>query len=362
MNKRGRSESNSGNSLEQKSMKITKYYFSSYSYIIDDIAKLNAVNDIYSWSYDDDLDDFTDKLGDFDDEDLYVINYRLIINLFMLSIKNIHDINIFLEKNSKKRLIALMKDTSKPQELINYYSSLNNEDFIMELSKKTFIPIYIKQLFVHVGKDINLLKYIIKITKESVNKFINSYNLNLISLKTYFDLYNKKSSNKNELNDLYLYRGFNYSRYKPLLDYIDEHKSDSAISIPCILSTSVYKHIANNFIVGDRKIIWQIKINNKDFEKFKYSYINTNNDTIDEINLTNTDKSIVKETEFILNYGIQLKFIKKTTINKKLPGSDEVSSIEKYNFEFVDYDTNPNLDSFNSNIDIILRNLEKIKK
>jgi hypothetical protein len=361
MNKRGRSESYNENSQEKKAMKINKYYFSSYSYIIDDIEKIQAVNDIYSWSYDDDLDDFTDKLDDYDDEDLYVINYRLIINLFMLSIKNINDINIFLEKRSKEKLIDLMKDTSKPQELINYYSSLNNEDFITELSKKIFIPIYIKQLFVHVGKDINLLKYIIKITKKSINKFISSYNTNLISLKTYFDLYNKKSSNKNELNDLYLYRGFNYSRYKPLLDYVDEYKTNSSIFIPCILSTSVYKHIANNFIVGDRKIIWQIKINNADFEKFKYSYINTN-DTIDEINLIHTDKSIVKESEFILNYGIQLKFIKKTTINKKLPGSDEVSLIEKYHFEFLNYDTNPNLEVFNSNVDTILQNLEKIKK
>lgn len=137
MNKRGRSESYNENSQEKKAMKINKYYFSSYSYIIDDIEKIQAVNDIYSWSYDDDLDDFTDKLDDYDDEDLYVINYRLIINLFMLSIKNINDINIFLEKRSKEKLIDLMKDTSKPQELINYYSSLNNEDFITELSKKT---------------------------------------------------------------------------------------------------------------------------------------------------------------------------------------------------------------------------------
>lgn len=259
--------------MNKKQKKAIKVYFAS----IKNLSKLDDINDIYSWTFDDDLDDFTNKLGNYDNPNLYIINYRLIITLFMLNIENKDD---------------------------------------------DFIPSYINELFIHIGEDIQILNYIIKITCKSINRFIELYNSNLISLKSYFDL----PYNKDKLNDLFLYRGFNYNRYKPLLNYVDRNLNE-IITIPCILSTSVYKHIAKKFIIGERKVLWEIKINNNNFDKFKYSYVK-NGDNIDEINLTDIDKTIINESEFIINYGIQLRFINKRFINEE---------IELYEFEFIDY-------------------------
>lgn len=351
------------------------YNFRSYNNFIKDEEKIKNVEYIFTWAYDDDIDDYIDKF----ETDKDVINYRLIIELFMLCINNDTTINPILRKNAKIKFLEIFSN-KKYSLFENYLLKITNEnpiedtrlsviqqiqhkdddDFFKYISENiTFIPIYIRKLYNYIHKDIEKLKLILNFTKEAINNYINLYNLSLSSLEDYFSL----SKNTNNI-DIYLYRGFQYSRYKPLLNYIDTNIDKEEILIPCILSTSIYEHIAYNFLNPNdtRKIVWKIKIPVKHFNKFKYSYVLKNyqdryNNSI--INLTNIDKSIIKESEFILNYGIILKFINKQIILKQLPGKKESDKIELYEFEFVDYDTSKDLlKEFNLKITKIIENIK----
>jgi hypothetical protein len=356
-----------------------EYKFIAYNNFINDEEEIEKINYIYSWAYDDDIDDYIERFNENSD----TINYRLIIALFMLFIDNDTTINPILTKNSKKKLLTLFENKSydKFEKYLLKLSSkeedkeINRASIILQLKHKDtdeffkniseniiFIPIYIQQIFAEIGKDKDKLKFILSSTVNSINNFFKFYNSSLISLNQYF----LKSNNPDNNNiDIYLYRGFQYLRYKPLLDYIDTIENGKKIEISCILSTSIYEHIAYNFLNPNdiRKIVWKIKVPLAKFDKFKYSYILKNwrdkreNSSI--INLTNIDKTIMNESEFILNYGIILKLINKSVISKLLPSKTTTDTIELYEFEFIDYNTSPELlNKFNIQMQKIIDNID----
>lgn len=356
-----------------------EYKFIAYNNFINDEEEIEKINYIYSWAYDDDIDDYIERFNENSD----TINYRLIIALFMLFIDNDTTINPILTKNSKKKLLTLFENKSydKFEKYLLKLSSkeedkeINRASIILQLKHKDtdeffkniseniiFIPIYIQQIFAEIGKDKDKLKFILSSTVNSINNFFKFYNSSLISLNQYF----LKSNNPDNNNiDIYLYRGFQYLRYKPLLDYIDTIENGKIIEISCILSTSIYEHIAYNFLNPNdiRKIVWKIKVPLAKFDKFKYSYILKNwrdkreNSSI--INLTNIDKTIMNESEFILNYGIILKLINKSVISKLLPSKTTTDTIELYEFEFIDYNTSPELlNKFNIQMQKIIDNID----
>ena len=289
-------------------------------------------------------------------------------------------------KNAKNKLLELFqnkrysefenylsKNTIEPDTIETNRTSLilqlqhkDTDEFFKDISENiTFIPLYIQQIFNAINKDIDKLKLILNSAKNNINKFITLYNSSLIPLNEYFLMPGNEDINK---LDICLYRGFQYLRYKPLLDYVDEKIKNSSkqIEIPCILSSTIYEHIAYNFlsIEDKRKIVWKINIPYSSFNKFKYSYILENWDDKREnktiINLTNVDKTSINESEFILNYGLQLKFINKQIISKVLPRKKIPDEIELYEFEFVDYKTIPELNHLNNIIDNIITNLDTL--
>lgn len=348
------------------------YTFASYNDFAP--ASLN-IDKILQWVYDDDIDDYVEKLDDFSDNNLYIINYRLIINLFMLFINRNTTINYFLRKSAKDKLLKLFEDGKNPifekylskfneldpsynhrNEIILNLKGKDTDEFYKDISEQIlFIPIYIQELFKYLRKDVKKLKFILEITKKSINDFIFNYNFSLISFKSFLEI---SKYNNPKTYDLYLYRGFQYFRYKPLIDLIDNSSSDE-FELPCILSSTIYEHIAINFLSGQRKIIWKIKVPNNKFDKFKYSFSLLNKPgIIQKINLTYIDKSIISESEFILNFGIKLKLINKRSILRLLPRKTEEELIELYEFEFIDYNTSSKLlTDFNKYIDSIINKL-----
>jgi len=164
----------------------------------------------------------------------------------------------------------------------------------------------------------NLIKYIKKHDKELVlytfklfNNLINYISLKYCKIFITFDKYLKKS-NQLDLNieELVLYRGFNYRRYKPviekikLLDIFDKYITE------CFLSTSIYINNAKKFMSKNEElentIIWKININRNNFDKFYYSYLSKITH-----NITNLESESEQETEFLLNINIELTLINK---------------------------------------------------
>lgn len=254
----------------------------SYNYFEKDINKIKMINDINKWSYDDDYDDYVEM---FNGE--YQINYKFIITLFMLHIDN-------------------------------------NDNY-----KESY---YIKGLLEYLNGDMNKFKLLLENTRVSVNRLIDIYHSNFISFHSYL----KIVSNPN-IRNLYLYTGFNYNGYKPLLKFIDDKfEKNKIITIPSIISSSINLKVAERFCRGHRKVYWKIKVPSYKFKDFKYSYITPNkeNPIISIINLANINDEY--EREFLLNYGIQLKCMKKEVDDLK----------ETFIFQFHNYQI-PDLKTFN---------------
>ena len=79
--------------------KEIKYIFKAYNNLLNDSETIKNIQYIFTWSFDDDIDDYLEKLN----RDDSIINYRLFITLFMLSINNDTTINPVLRKNAKNK-------------------------------------------------------------------------------------------------------------------------------------------------------------------------------------------------------------------------------------------------------------------
>jgi hypothetical protein len=231
----------------------------SYNYFEKDSEKIKIINDINQWAYDDDYDDYLEMF-----DDTYRINYKFIISLFMLHIDNNND----------------------------YRSSY-----------------YINGLIQHIKGDMVLFKVLLKNTLNSLNRLVHIYHSNMITFDTYLNIISHP-----KLKKLELYTGFNFEGYKPLIKIIDcNFEKNKIITIPSIISSSINRKVAERFCRGHRKVLWKIEVPKYKFKTFKYSYINDNNEysktKINTINLSNIVDE--KEHEFLLNYGIQLKCMRK---------------------------------------------------
>jgi len=255
---------------------------SSYNYFEKDKRKIEVINDINQWAYDNDYDDY---VGMFTGN--YQINYKFIISLFMLHIDN----------------------------NLNYMSSF-----------------YINGLIEYLNGDMDKFRLLLKNTQLSVNRLIEIYHSNLISFNSYLKIIPNP-----HLRNLNLYTGFRYDGYKSLIKLVDTNfRKNKLITIPSIISSSINKKVAKRFCIGQRKIMWKIEIPKYKFKYFKYSYITPNNEysKINIINLSNINDE--NEHEFLLNYGIQLRCIKKVIDAEK----------ELYIFQFHNYEK-PDLRAFN---------------
>lgn len=257
---------------------------SSYNYFEKDEGRIRVINDINQWANDDDYDDYVEMF-----DNTYKINYKFIISLFMLHIDNNND-----------------------------YSS----------------SYYIHGLIEYLKGDMHKFKLLLENTRKSVNRLIEIYHSDFISFHSYLKIIPHPN-----LRNLHLYTGFNYEGYKPLMKLMDSNfEKNKIITIPSIISSSINKKVAERFCRGSRRIIWKIEIPKHKFKSFKYSYIKANDCyskcKIDTINLSNITSE--KEHEFLLNYGIQLKCIRKVDDN----------DTELFIFQFHNYQK-PDLNDFN---------------
>jgi hypothetical protein len=254
----------------------------SYNHFEKDEARIKVINDINQWAFDTDYDDYVEMF-----DNSYRINYKFIISLFMLHINN----------NT------------------NYQSSY-----------------YINGLIEYLKGDMDKFKLLLENTRSSLNRLIHIYHSNFISFHSYLKIVPNP-----DIRKLELYTGFNYEGYKPLMKLIDcNFEKNKIITIPSIISSSINKKVAERFCRGHRKVLWKIEVPKYKFKNFKYSYIKANNcySKIDIINLSNITSE--KEHEFLLNYGIQLKCIRKV-VNE---------TFELFIFQFHNYQK-PDLTDFN---------------
>ena len=114
---------------------------------------------------------------------------------------------------------------------------------------------------------------------------------------------------------LVLYRGFNYNRYKPMLDggisRISRISVGSLITTKTFLSTSLQELTAINYIYSkpqkpEHNILWKIIVDGKYFDAFNYAFLSKTFHTgEDDIHTLYTRDNIC--CEFLLNIGAFLQ-------------------------------------------------------
>lgn len=117
---------------------------------------------------------------------------------------------------------------------------------------------------------------------------------------------------------LVLYRGFNYNRYKPLLERMSEDSGGgcdiivgSIITTKAFLSTTLQELTAINYIYSnpqkpEHNILWKIIVDAKHFDEFNYAFLSkTFHIAEDDIHTLYTKDNIC--CEFLLNIGAFLQ-------------------------------------------------------
>lgn len=257
----------------------------------------SVMKHIMTWTADDDFDDTyenlmdeLDKNGQLNIENIR-LNYKFINEILLEFNYNIPNITSIYEKYT---------DTEKSyiQGLIKYIKENNETPQNIHLIKQVFITY----------ADLIIYTY-------------NNYFTTFISLENYF----QQSIQFYNVKQLTLYRGFNYDRYKLLLDATEKINIGETFNTGCFLSTSIYKHTAIKFIPPNNeiKIIWKINIKPDKYQKFYYSYLS--NSCYDYIDF---DDISGKEVEFLLNINAKLQLINKYYNNNLL----------YYEWDFIEYE------------------------
>ena len=111
---------------------------------------------------------------------------------------------------------------------------------------------------------------------------------------------------------LVLYRGFNYNRYKPLLEENEVGGVGSIITTKTFLSTSLQELTAINYIYSnpqkpEHNILWKIIVDAKYFDEFNYAFLSKTFHSDDDISSLYTNDTIC--CEFLLNIGAFLECV-----------------------------------------------------
>jgi hypothetical protein len=116
-------------------------------------------------------------------------------------------------------------------------------------------------------------------------------------------------SSKRHKNKLVLFRGFNYPRYKKMLQNIYIR---SVITTETFLSTSIQEKIAIKYAFSheksaDKQIVWKIIIDEEMLDIFNYTFISEPFSIHDSLETLFANNNI--ECEFLLNMGALLKCV-----------------------------------------------------
>jgi len=300
--------------ISSKKSHIIRYDFTltNYKFFDESQVRLDLIDKIFEWRKDNLPDDFLELLQDEikkNLDEIYILDYKPSIYFFMVSL-NPSNVIIPTFITEMKNLVI---DSSGKKELIDLY------------------------------------KHYLKIIKKSVITLINLYNSHLISLSEFFE-----RTSQTPPTSIFLYRGFSYNRYKELLEDVDNQigTNSDRIIIKSVLSTSLSKEVAYGFLARSHKmIVWKINVPHYKFDKFKYSFSKENRTKQSFIINSETLNNREYEYEFLLNFGLILKYM-----SKKNDRTNE--NIEIYEFDFVEYDTSEELlNEFDMNIDRFIEDL-----
>ena len=275
-----------------RNLRLIPYTPTEQTSVMKHIMTWTAAND-----NDDTVENLLEGLPDINDgQNLQVItlNYKFMNELLLEFCYNIRNIITMYRKynDSEKSYI---------QGLISYINSADIAISKQELIKNTF----------YVYAD--LIKY--------------TY-YNYFTTFITFDNYVYNTNQLQNIQSLVLYRGFDYNRYKLLLDEAEKISIGGTFNTGCFLSTSVLEYTATQFIVPDsrdgKKIIWQINILPNYFHKFYFSYLSNRIVEISDFNIQR-----LEEIEFLININAKLQLINKYIRN----------DITYYEWNFIEYES-----------------------
>lgn len=239
---------------------------------------------ILTWTAEDDNDDIIENILEKSFDSDVRLNYRFINELLLeynYNISNITDMN--------KKYNLKIKSYSHIQSLIEYVEK-ERKDLNKFITIKHMFNLYVKL----------------------IEKLYYSYFTTFITIDKYSEV----------IDELILYRGFNYNNYtKLLLDKTKLLEINDEFITGCFMSTSVYETTAYRFARNGDNIIWKINIPKS--AKFYYSYLSSN-----KHHFNNSLEENRQEVEFLLNINAKLKLINKYQKNDK----------SYYEWEFIAYE------------------------
>jgi hypothetical protein len=233
--------------------------------------KKSIADFIYEWKNEDDADDYFDlKVSD----GYSRLNYNIITYLL------INHQQLFLNSYTKLELLEYIK--------FNIFYNSNNKIKVYDE--------YIKK------KEINIFSFFL----EQLKNIQILYNSLATKLPPLYAIINKKTKTN---NILILFRGFNYPRYKKMLQNIN---IGNIITTETFLSTSVQEIIAIKYAFNHdddvhKHIVWKIIIDEDMFDTFNYTFISEPFSIRDSLETLFANSNI--ECEFLLNMGALLKCV-----------------------------------------------------
>lgn len=265
---------------------------------ITSFRKLNILNDttikyISHWKNDMDFDDLISMFDNYGHQ----INYRIIVELLILLHTYHKDCIQFINQKDHFLIINQLQDQCTLQQKDCYKKAIINQ----------------------------------------LDNILNLY-YNIIKVKTFHSI------GYSENSYVMIYRGFNYIRYKPVINDIQTLNMGDVYVTNTFLSTSVLEKIAINFISNDENIennvLWSIRVNTEHLKELQYSYLGGNISNIH--NLEQIIDTNNYESEILLNLGAKLRLIKKYYVNDmtyiyktiKINGKNYTV----YEFEFIGWD------------------------
>lgn len=253
----------------------------------------DTLKTISEWSYDIDIDDYVSM---FDDEGKK-INYKLIVELLILLNKYNDDCEQFVFENNN--FVAI-------------------KHLITECKAQNKMGCYIQAIINQLGNVIKL-------------------HSSLQSLSTFYDIGYTKN------NHIILYRGFNFSRYEPLISDVQKLQLEDIYITPTFLSTTVLEKIAMTFISNsqtiENNVLWCIRVEKEYLKQLKYTYLGSDISNIFDLESIIDTKNY--EAEILLDIGAQLKLTNIRKVHNITYVYKTVKIMNKsftvYEFDFVGY-------------------------
>jgi hypothetical protein len=237
--------------------------------------RTEIVDFIYEWKSEDDPDDYFDLRS----SDGYSrLNYNLITYLLL------NHQQLLLNNFTKPQLLEYIRDNTfyQPNEKINSY-----EEYMKE-------------------NDIDIFRFILEQFK-NIQILHNCLATKLPPLNAVIDT--PRLTRKRHREKLVLFRGFNYPRYKKMLDntFIGD-----VITTETFLSTTVQEVVAIKYAFNrdkgaDKQIVWKIIVDEDMFDIFNYTFIGDSFSIYDDLQKLFDNSNI--ECEFLLNMGALLRCV-----------------------------------------------------